>query len=211
MSRYILDLIKEGEHQQLDFKFEIADSKKIARTLAAFANTDGGKLLIGVKDNGSISGVRSEEEFYMVEAAATMFCRPEVLFSSREWNIEGKKVLEIVIPRSEVKHSAPAKDDDRFMIYIRRKDQNFLANATQLLVWKKEQQNTGIELKMTDVEKGLLSYLERNEKITLKEFRKEFRISKPIADHILSNFIVLDLIEMEFTENEVFYQFKNEG
>lgn len=54
-------LIEQGEHQQLDFKFEVSDSKKIARTLSAFANTDGGRLLIGVKDNGNISGVRSEE------------------------------------------------------------------------------------------------------------------------------------------------------
>ena len=42
-------LIEQGEHQQLDFKFEVSDSKKIARTLSAFANTDGGRLLIGVE------------------------------------------------------------------------------------------------------------------------------------------------------------------
>ncbi|RLD33003.1 MAG: ATP-binding protein, partial [Bacteroidetes bacterium] len=74
MGSYIKDLIAEGEHQRLDFKFEISDSKKIARTLAAFANTDGGRLLVGVKDNGVIAGVRSEEEYYMVEAAASMYC-----------------------------------------------------------------------------------------------------------------------------------------
>ena len=44
----IEELIAQGEHQQLDFKFEVSDSKKIARTLSAFANTDGGRLLIGV-------------------------------------------------------------------------------------------------------------------------------------------------------------------
>jgi len=60
-------LIAQGEHQQLDFKFEISDAAKIARSLVAFANTDGGKLLIGVKDNGVIAGVRSEEEKFMIE------------------------------------------------------------------------------------------------------------------------------------------------
>ena len=49
MSQHIKNLISQGEHQQLDFKYEISDSKKIARSLVAFANTDGGKLLIGVK------------------------------------------------------------------------------------------------------------------------------------------------------------------
>ena len=74
---YIHALIAEGEHQQQDFKFEISDARKIAKTLSAFANTDGGRLLIGVKDNGKIAGVRSEEEKYMIEAAAQLYCVPE--------------------------------------------------------------------------------------------------------------------------------------
>jgi len=53
MERYLKDLISGGEGQQLDFKYCISDSRKIARTLSAFANSGGGKLLIGVRDNGS--------------------------------------------------------------------------------------------------------------------------------------------------------------
>ena len=75
----------------MDFKFEISDAAKIARSLVAFANTEGGKLLIGVKDNGAIAGVRSEEEFYMLQNAAHRFCQPEVHFTSKEWVLEGKK------------------------------------------------------------------------------------------------------------------------
>ena len=66
-TEYIHLLIAEGEHQRQDFKFEISDARKIAKTLSAFANTDGGRLLIGVKDNGKIAGVRSDEEQYMIE------------------------------------------------------------------------------------------------------------------------------------------------
>ena len=93
-------LIEQGEHQQLDFKFEVSDSKKIARTLSAFANTDGGRLLIGVKDNGNISGVRSEEEYYMIEAASRMYTRPEVPFEATRWEVNGKTVLEVYIAPS---------------------------------------------------------------------------------------------------------------
>ena len=63
-------MIREGEHQQQDFKFRIDSTAKIAKTLSAFANTDGGKLLIGVKDNGKITGIDPEEEFFMIEGAA---------------------------------------------------------------------------------------------------------------------------------------------
>jgi predicted HTH transcriptional regulator len=59
MDHNLKKLIAGGENQQLDFKFCVSDSRKIARTLAAFANSDGGRLLIGVKDNGSIAGISS--------------------------------------------------------------------------------------------------------------------------------------------------------
>ena len=61
---FLLELIEEGEHEHQDFKFAITDSKKISRSIAAFANNDGGRLLIGVKDNGSIAGMKGDEEYY---------------------------------------------------------------------------------------------------------------------------------------------------
>ncbi|MFM9985970.1 MAG: helix-turn-helix domain-containing protein [Flavobacteriales bacterium] len=63
---YIENKIAEGEHQRLDFKYAVNDSRKIAISLSAFANTDGGTLLIGVRDNGSIAGVKPDEEIHMV-------------------------------------------------------------------------------------------------------------------------------------------------
>ncbi len=104
---HIRSLIAQGEHQELDFKFEISDARKIARTLSAFSNTDGGRLLIGVKDNGRISGIRSDEEFYMVGSAASLYCKPEVRFESRSHTIEGKSVLEIYIPPVKKNLSMP--------------------------------------------------------------------------------------------------------
>ncbi len=103
LNTYIFNLIKQGEHQKLDFKFEISDARKIAKTLVAFSNTDGGKLLIGVKDNGKIAGVRSEEEYYMLEAASSMYCKPEVPFTTKRWQVDGKTVLEVDIPPGEEK------------------------------------------------------------------------------------------------------------
>ena len=100
---YVQELILQGEHQQQDFKFEISDARKIAKSLSAFANTDGGRLLIGVKDNGKIAGVRSEEEAYMIESAANVYCSPEVRFSMTQHRVEGKVVLEVSIPEAENK------------------------------------------------------------------------------------------------------------
>ena len=90
MDNYVKKLIAGGENQQLDFKYCISDSRKIARTLSAFANSDGGKLLIGIRDNGSIAGIKSDEEYYMVDTAVQLFCRPKITFTIKQHLIEGK-------------------------------------------------------------------------------------------------------------------------
>lgn len=50
----IKSLISKGEGVDLDFKQEIQNPRKIAKSMVSFANTQGGILLIGVRDNGSI-------------------------------------------------------------------------------------------------------------------------------------------------------------
>ena len=62
---FVLRMIAEGEHQQQDFKLRVDDAAKIAKTLCAFANSQGGRLLIGVRDSGEVAGCRVEEEFHM--------------------------------------------------------------------------------------------------------------------------------------------------
>ncbi|OFX82791.1 MAG: ATP-dependent DNA helicase [Bacteroidetes bacterium GWF2_33_16] len=206
MNHYIQNLIRQGEHQQLDFKHSITDSKKIARSLVAFANTDGGKLLVGVKDNGSISGVRDEEEFYMVQAAAQMYCKPPLNFESKIWEVNDKTILEITIAKSNnIVYEAPNKEG-KWMVYIRVNDQNFTANKILLKVWQKKKSKNGVLVRYSEIEKQLFEYLLISQKITFSKFKKMTKISKPKAEKILINLIVLNLIEIEFTENQVYYK-----
>lgn len=209
MSKYIKELIQQGEHQQLDFKFEVSDYGKIARSLVAFANTNGGKLLIGVKDNGAIAGVRSEEEYFMIEGAANMYCRPAVSFSSREWDIDGKKVLEINILQGSHANPHRALDKDgKWRIYIRSGDQNLLAHRILLKVWKREQSTRGTYIIYGDKEKELLKYLEKHRHISLPMVRRITGINKNAAETLLVNFIMLGIIEMKITEKELYFTLK---
>ena len=205
MSGHIEKLIDEGEHQMLDFKFEISDSKKIARTLVAFANTDGGRLLIGVKDNGSISGIRTEEEKHMIQTASEMFCKPNVIFQAKEWNINGKTVLEVIVPKSKYhKHKAP-DHNNLYKVYIRVKDQNIIADRILLKIWKNQNNKQEIKITFTDSEMFLLKYLNENKKITIKEFIKETRINKKEAERILVNFTLINILKIEIKENVIFF------
>ena len=189
----------------LDFKFEISDSKKIARTLVAFANTDGGRLLIGVKDNGSISGIRSEEEKYMIQTAAEMYCQPVVDFEAKEWNVNGKTVLEVIVPKSKYhKHRAP-DHNNLYKVYTRVKDQNILADGILLKIWKYQNNKQNIRVTFSDAEMFLLKYLNENEKITIKEFVQKAEINRRETERIIVNFTVINMLKYEITEKEVYF------
>ena len=210
MSNHIHKLIEEGEHQMLDFKFEISDSKKIARTLVAFANTDGGRLLIGVKDNGAISGIRSEEEKHMIQTASEMYCIPNVNFQAKEWNINGKTVLEIIVPKSKYhKHKAP-DHNNIYKVYIRVKDQNILADGILLKIWKYQNNKQEVRVTFTESEMFLLKYLNDNKRITLKEFMKAAKISKKEAEKTLVNFTLINMLKLEITEKVIFFSLYEE-
>jgi predicted HTH transcriptional regulator len=200
MDRYLKKLISEGEGQQLDFKYCISDSRKIARTLSAFANTDGGRLLIGVRDNGSIAGVRSEEEYYMIETASKIFCKPEIPVSVRQHISEGKTVLEVDVKKGDLRPYEAKGEDGKWKAYFRQNDQNLLANGIILKLWKKQNRKTGIMIRFGKPENQLLEFLKQNGSVTFSGFRKLANIPYHRAEKILVNLLICDVIVMEASE-----------
>ncbi|MFA8434306.1 MAG: helix-turn-helix domain-containing protein [Marinifilaceae bacterium] len=208
MIHRIEKLIQEGEHQQQDFKFCITDSRKIAKTLSAFANTDGGRLLIGVKDNGKIAGVQSEEEFHMIQAAAEMYSRPKVTFESRIWKVQGKDVLEVTIAPSESMPHYAQNENGKWLAYVRKDDENHLANKILLMVWKRQSKPQGTFLQYSDTEKYLMEFLEENDSISIGQFCRLAKISRYKAERILVKLICWKVIDLELSETGATYRLK---
>jgi len=205
VSKHVINLIKQGEHQTLDFKHSITDSKKIARSIVAFANTDGGTLLIGVKDNGSVVGIDSEEEYYMVEAAAQMFCKPEIHFEVTKWVINGKTVLEVVVkPSKKRPHKAPDKNGE-YKAFIRIYDENMVATPIQLKIWKAERNRKSIRLTLSEKETLLFDYLKNNQKLTVAQYSRIAFISRIDAENSLVNLTALGMICYKVNQNEEYF------
>lgn len=208
MVHYIERLIRKGEHQMQDFKFCITDSRKIAKTLSAFANTDGGKLLIGVKDNGKIAGTKTEEEFHMIKAAAEMYSRPKIEFESKVWQVNGKNVLEITIhPSDDMPHYAE-NENGKWLAYIRKQDENHLANKVQLEVWKRKSKPTGTYLEYTEIESKLMDHLKVHNEISQNQFCRLAKISRYKAERILVKLVCWNVLDLNFSEKGTKYKIK---
>ena len=193
---YIQKLISEGEHIHQDFKFAISDARKIAKSLSAFANTEGGRLLVGVKDNGKIAGVRSEEEIYMVEAAATLYCRPEIKLETHIYHIEGKDVLEVQINESTQKP-------------IYALDENILANPIHLNIWKHDREEKRVIITYTQREQQVLTILKQQGALTLGQCSKLTRMNRKQISRLLADFIRFGLVEQYFEEHTFYFRLKD--
>jgi len=184
-SHYIQDLILEGEHEHQDFKYQITDARKIARSIAAFANNSGGHLLIGVKDNGNIAGVRSEEEIYMIETAAQMYCRPEQTVTFKVFNINGKSVVKADILEAAEKPVEAPDDNGNWHVYYRVADENVLASRLHERIMSAEESTAGIPnsdtLNYSEREQVLLDYLRNHGGITLEGYMKLAHVSEESA------------------------------
>ena len=207
--RYITDLIAQGEHQQLDFKFEISNARKIARSLVAFANTDGGRLLIGVKDNGRIAGIRSEEEYYMIDAAASMYCKPEIPFESFHRVVQGKQVLEVVVNASSLKPHYARDESNRWVAYLRVDDENILANWILLQVWKRQNRIRGTFITYSEQEKQVLNHLQGGPSVTISTLKAATGIRKRVLSHILINLVSLGVVKMSYREKDFHYELED--
>lgn len=205
MDRYLKKLISGGEGQRLDFKFCISDSRKIARTLCAFANSDGGKLLIGVRDNGTIAGVRSDEEFYMIETASKLFCKPEIPVAIRQHNTEGKTVLEVEVATGDRRPNRVKGEDGRWRAYFRHGDQNLEANSILIQLWKKDNRKAGILIRFGKPENALMEYLKNKGSITFTGFRKLAGIPSYRAEKIIVNLLLCNILKMEASEKGFSY------
>lgn len=198
--------ISEGEGQQLDFKFRIEDQKKIARTLVAFANSEGGSLLIGVKDNGKIAGINPEEEFHMIQGAAALFCKPALTFESRIWQEDMKLVLEIKV-EANANHIFQAQDEEgNWKFYVRRKDQTLIANKIIQKTWVLEKNALKKPPTFGENELVILKLIQNHQPMTLSKIYRTSEINKSRVDQIVSLLVYWKMVTMKFETEGISYE-----
>ena len=197
-------LIREGEHSEQDFKYRISDARKIARTLSAFANTTGGRLLVGVRDNGSIAGVKDEDDIYMLESASEVFLKPALKLEVWAHEIEGKNVWEIEITEGKEK---PYQVDeiDGLKAYYRDNDQNFVANAVLKEVWKQDRlKESKHPVAFTEKEQRLIQYLKDYEEVSVSKAAKVMQLHRSKTIEILARLIRWEVINWTNETQECF-------
>lgn len=200
---YLLSLIREGEHQQQDFKYRVADACKLAKTVSAFANTDGGRLLIGVRDDGHLSGVRSEEEIYMMHQAAYKFCKPEASIKFDTYHVEARTIVIATVPPSANRPVCALDEEGCKRAYIRINDENIVASPVHLALWREQQKPQGAVMTYDDTVRQLLNAIEGQR--TLNQIVRASKLSRPKVITLLARLIRFGIVRWEYKSQQFLF------
>lgn len=198
--RYLLNLIGEGEHQRQDFKYRVDDARKLAKSVSAFANTDGGRLLIGVRDDGFIAGVRKEGEIYVMHQAAYKYCQPEASIRFDTYHAEGRTVVIATVPPSDKKPICAQDEDNQMRAYIRVKDENIVASPVLFALWRESQKSQGALITYNDDIRQLLGVMQGQ--LTLKQIVLLSKLPRHKVVNLLANLIRFGTVKWEYLEQE---------
>ena len=204
--RYLLGLIREGEHQQQDFKYRVADACKLAKSVSAFANTDGGRLLIGVRDDGHLSGVRSEEEIYMMHQAAYKYCKPEASIKFDTYHTDGRNIVVATVPPSDRKPVFAINEVGEERAYIRIGDENIVASPVHLAIWREQQSEGGAMVTYSPSMKKLLSVMSPGLSFTLNQIVRRSRLPRPKVITLLARFIRFSLVRWQYRDQQFVFE-----
>lgn len=198
--RYIEKLIAEGEHEQQDFKFMISDARKIARSVSAFANNSGGRLLIGVKDNGAVAGVRNEEDVYVVEQAAGRYCEPPQEVDFKAYRVDASvTVIVATIARAAARPVSVIEEDGRRRAYYRVADENIAAHPLMVEAWRRaDTDGRGVVMSLAGLESDLLRLID-GRLLDLREIALGLHIAESRARSLVVRLAVLGLVEFVYT------------
>ena len=202
--KYLQSLISEGEHQQQDFKYRVSDACKLAKSVSAFANTDGGRLLIGVRDDGNLSGVRSEEEIYMMHQAAYRYCRPEASIKFDTYHADGRTIVIATVSPSDKRPICVVNGEDKPRAYIRIADENIVASPVHLAIWRESQNLQGTMMTYTDTVKKLLDAMQ-DQRLTLNQIVRRSAIPRHKVINLLARLIRFHVAQWENTEQQFLF------
>ncbi len=190
------NLIRSGEGLMLEFKRAISSPEKIAREIAAFANTHGGHLIIGVDDDHTLTGVESyyEQDFYL-EQAAHELCTPALSYRMEVIPYYSREILLVYIEESG-KKPVTVRNGTGDAVFIRMEDQSVRASDEIAEVMRAQASERGITFRYGPHEQKLFRYLNEYPNITVEQYSKLADINRKKASRVLVELTTLGILKI---------------
>ncbi|MBX4261075.1 putative DNA binding domain-containing protein [Clostridium estertheticum] len=95
----LMEIINNGENSYIEFKEENIKAKDLAEEIVAFANSEGGIILIGIDDDGNIIGVKDNSIEEKIMNICRNNCIPNIIPIYNEFVLSDKRVSVVNISK----------------------------------------------------------------------------------------------------------------
>jgi predicted HTH transcriptional regulator len=195
------NLVRRGEGSNLEFKLKTNHPEKIIKGVVAFANTNGGIMLIGVDDDKRIIGLKyADEDEYLLVRAIHKYCFPRISYTIDRIQLpDEREVLVIRVPPSlDRPHYIvpdPAEPDVK-KVYVRVADKSVQASREVREIMKGSQADRNIRFSYGEKEKKLMQHLGEHNSITVDLFASIAGVSRKIASRTLVLLVLANVLEV---------------
>lgn len=199
-------LVRQGEGSQLEFKLKSNHPDKIMKEVVAFANSEGGKLILGVADNKELIGLKyADEDEYIITKNIEKHIYPPINYLIERVRLENEK--EILIYDIQESNNKPHYLDltgvaeDR-KVFVRNADKSIQASKEVKEILKGKNKPKGYKFAYGEKENKLFKYLDINEKITVSKFAEIADINKKVASRTLILLVLTNVLKVHASEIE---------
>ena len=128
----LLEIIAHGENSGIEFKRDDLRPEQLAKEIVALANLQGGKLLLGVEDDGSISGIQRDDlETWVMDTVFGRYVHPLILPFYEELVLDDGKRVAVISLTQGVAKPYVVRSKDREEIFVRVGSTSRLATREQ--------------------------------------------------------------------------------
>ncbi|PSQ76861.1 MAG: ATP-binding protein [Bacteroidetes bacterium QH_6_63_17] len=205
--RELEQLVELGEGISLEFKRRVPQPQRIAKEIVALTNTNGGRIVLGVDDDGTIKGIdhASEEEF-LLRQAVNAHCRPVVEYQTERVVVEPRcDVLVVTIEESENKPHRMVADEEAAgeagAAYVRVEAKSIEASDETIREMQEEDGQDGVTFEFGDTESLLMRYLDDYGRISVSQLSQLADISPERASQTLLRLTKADLLHLHPDED----------
>ncbi|MCS6968487.1 MAG: ATP-binding protein [Cytophagales bacterium] len=198
--RELKKLVAQGEGLTIEFKRKASHPDKIMREVVAFANTEGGFLLIGVGDDGSLPGLKyPDEDAFVIKNAIAKYCSPPVEYELKQVPVAANRTVLVF-------YIKPCQQKPVFVIYnfrqgrgrayVRVADRSVQASREMRQILKYANSGQQIGFTYGERERLLLHYLAEHRQINVATFARIAHLSLKEASTLLVRLTLAKVLQI---------------